>query len=323
MKAKLLVGLGFPLILGVIFMLAGGASQTVHAAQPPQDTPGVRGAMLYDNWFATLNVAAPSGNMPLWDTQTTNTRSGEDTWRCVTCHGWDYLGKDGANGSGSNYTGFPGLARAKEMSVAEITAALTGETNPQHDFSNYLSEDDLSDLAEFMQVAESGYVNLITLKVEGGDLDAGKQLYDEQCASCHGADGALLKFRFEGRDATLGTLALLDPWRFLHKTQYGTPGTDMVVGAHIGSTLENGRDILLYAQSLPSGMEIEEVQPPLAGEEMEEPEALGGPASDVVTGIATALGAMFTSLGFAILLGAFLVGVIFLVVWLVRDRKSK
>lgn len=323
MKAKLLVGLGLPLFLGVMMLFAGGAGQPVLAAQPQQDTPGVRGAMLYDNWFAALNVAAPSGNMPLWDTQTTNTRSGEDTWRCVTCHGWDYLGKDGAYGSGSNYTGFPGVTGAREKSAAEIVAVLKGENNALHDFSSFFSEDDLNDLAEFVQIAESGYVNLTTLKVEGGDIAAGKQLYEAQCASCHGTDGVLLKFRFEGRDATLGTLALLDPWRFLHKTQYGTPGTDMVIGAHIGSTLENGRDILLYAQSLPSGLEVQEAQPPLADGEVESTEAVGGPASGVFTGIATALGAMFTGLGFAVLLGAFLVGVIFLVVWLVRDRKSK
>lgn len=324
MKAKLLIGLGLPLVLGAMMLFAGGAGQSVHAAQAPQDdTPGVRGAMLYDNWFAALNVAVPAGNMPLWDTQTTNTRSGADTWRCVTCHGWDYLGKDGVNGSGSNYTGFPGLARAKEMSAAEISAALTGETNPQHDFSSFLSEDDLNALAEFLQIAESGYINRATFKVEGGDMAAGKSLYDAQCASCHGADGALLKFRFEGRDATLGTLAVLDPWRFLHKTQYGTPGTEMVIGADLGWTLENGRDVLLYAQSLPSGLEVGAVQPPLADGEVEATEAVGGPASGVFTGIATALGAMFTGLGFAVLLGAFLVGVIFLIVWLVRERKSK
>lgn len=320
MKAKLLVGLGLPLLLGAILLLAGGAGHPVQAALSAR---GVRGAMLYDNWFATLNVTAPAGDMPLWATQSANTRSGEDTWRCVSCHGWDYQGKDGAYGSGSNFTGFPGVARAREMTVEEISAALTGETNPQHDFSSYFNEADLTDLAEFLQIAQSDYINPATFKVEGGDIAAGKKLYDEQCSSCHGADGALIKFRFEGRDAALGTLAVLDPWRFLHKTQYGTPGTEMVIGADLGWSLENGRDVLLYAQSLPSGLEAESVQPPLAAGDGEEAEAMGGPASNVFTGIATAFGAMFTGLGFAILLGAFLVGVIFLVVWLVRDRKSK
>jgi len=38
---------------------------------------------------------------PLWATQSSNTRSGKDTWRCKECHGWDYMGVDGAYGSGS------------------------------------------------------------------------------------------------------------------------------------------------------------------------------------------------------------------------------
>jgi thiosulfate dehydrogenase len=318
MKPKLLIGVGLLLLLGLVLL-----SQTTSAMQTGAAT---RGAMLYDNWYAVLGVDAPSGDMPLWVSQSSNTRSGPDTWRCVTCHGWDYQGKDGANRSGSNYTGFPGVVGAKELGAAEIAAALQGQSNPQHDFSAYLNETDLADLAEFLQTAvidDSQYIDLITFKVIGGDSAAGQQLYDGECAECHGADGALLKFRYEGRDATLGTLAVLDPWRFLHKTRYGTPGTEMVIGADLGWTPEDGRDVLLYAQSLPSGLEAEEIQPPMTGRDGEGSDLTGGPASGPLSGIATALGAMVTSLGFAVLLGAFLVGVIFVVVWLIRDRKNK
>ncbi len=93
------------------------------------------------------------------------------------------------------------------------------------------------------------------LEVIGGDMAVGKQLYDGVCAACHGKDGTTIKFRFEGLDATLGTLAALDPWRFLHKTRYGTPGTSMgkVVGVDQQWTAQQGRDVLLYAQSLVTG----------------------------------------------------------------------
>jgi thiosulfate dehydrogenase len=310
--------MGLTLLLGLALL--------VTSAQAKEGGDSTRGAMLFDNWFAVLGVDAPDGDMPLWTSQSANTRSGPDTWRCVTCHGWDYQGKDGAYRSGSNFTGFPGVLGAAELGEAEITAALQGQANPQHDFSAFLDETDLADLATFMKtglVDDSQYIDSRTYKVIGGDLAAGRQLYDAQCAECHGADGTKLKFRFEGLDATLGTLASIDPWRFLHKTRFGTPGTDMVIGATLGWTAEEGRNVLLYAQSLPSGLEAQDIQPPMAGREGESGEVDGGPASGPLTGIATAFGAMATSLGFAVLLGAFLIGVIFLVVWLIRDRKNK
>jgi hypothetical protein len=48
----------------------------------------------------------------------------------------------------------------------------------------------------------------------------------------------------------------------------------------------------------------------------------GGPARNIFSGILTGLGAMATSLGFAIALGVVLIAVIFLVVWLLRGRSK-
>ena len=76
MKPKLLIGIGLPLLLGLVLLVAG-------TAQAMQSGDPTRGAMLYDNWFALLGVDAPPGDMPLWSSQSANTRSGPDTWRCV------------------------------------------------------------------------------------------------------------------------------------------------------------------------------------------------------------------------------------------------
>jgi mono/diheme cytochrome c family protein len=321
MKSRGLIGIGFAL-LAVVVLLVSAATST-QAAQAPD--PGVaRGAALYDKWYAVVGTAAPQGNMPIWASQKTNTRSGEDTWRCVSCHGWDYQGKDGAYRAGANYTGFPGVYQAAQKSTDEIVAALKGKTNPDHDFSKYLDDASLTDLAKFIQSGtpdDNRYIDLVALTVKGGDKAHGKELYDGQCAKCHDADGTKIKFRLDGREATLGTIAAVDPWRLLHKTRFGTPGTEMVVGYNLSWTAQDGRDILLYAQSLPSGLTSTHT-PPTVGDNPNTGDVPAGQSQSIFIGLATALGAIVTSLGFALVLGAFLIGVIFVVVWSLRDRKK-
>ena len=283
----------------------------------------IQGAMLYDNWFAALGVDPPDGHMPLWSRQNTNTRSGADTWRCVTCHGWDYQGNEGAYRSGSNFTGFPGVLRSsQELDADTIIDQLNGKIDPAHNFSPYLSKTDLNNLAIFLTeglIDDDQFIDPITLKVLDADQVAGKALYERTCQECHGADGTSLTLSFDGMRAGLGTLANADPWRFLHKTRFGTPGTVMPIGYELGWTPENGRDVLAYAQTMPSGFEFEEPEPVLEGREA--PRPVGGPASGFWGGILTALGAMATSLGFAVLLGGVLIGVLLVIVWLLRGRK--
>lgn len=284
-----------------------------------------RGGALYDKWYAVLGKQPPAGNMPIWTRQTTNTLSGPDTWRCVTCHGWDYQGKDGAYRSGSNYTGFPSLlAASKNLSKEQIIDQLSGKRDPTHDYSKLMVSTDLSDLADFVKGAlidDNQFINPQTLDVIGGDLANGEKLYKSGCASCHGEDGAKLKFRFEGLDAGLGTLATIDPWRFLHKTRYGTPGTQMPVGSTLGWTPKDGRDVLLYAQvKFQSGTVLPTPGGVITG--LDNPEGVGGgPSNSWFTGLLTGLGAIGTTVGFALLIGGVLVAIIFLVVWSMRGRK--
>jgi len=297
----------------------------VFARERLQDLKSIsRGAQLYDDWSkVSTNAAIPEGNHPLWAQQKTNTRSGEDTWKCVTCHGWDYQGKDGALKSGANATGFPGILAKSSSSLTEITAILNGANEPKHDFSTLLSEKDISDLAAFIKdglVDDNIYIDMVSRKVIAGNLENGQSKYDSVCASCHGQDGTSLKFRYEGTDISLGTLAIQDPWRFLHRTRFGTArAPEMPLGVNIDWTPQDGRDVLYFVQSkLPSGLEVKESTP----DEIIPVENKGGPAKNILTGILTAFGAMGVSLAFAVLLGAVLVGVILLIVWLIRNQKS-
>lgn len=289
-----------------------------------QDDPLVRGAQLYDDWTQVAGTTPPQGNHPIWSRQTTNTRSGVDTWRCVSCHGWDYQGKDGAFGTGANYTGFPGVYDAQSLPLEDLKAILSGKKDPQHDFTPYLSDADLTALAVFIRqgvIDDSRFIDPISLKPIGGDLQSGKTLYEQGCASCHGADGQTITFRYEGQTVSLGTLAVQDPWRFLHRTRFGTArAPQMTIGINLGWSPQEGRDVLLYAQTFATGLE----QP--IGPSLGEPPAgsvtqPGGPANNIITGILTAIGAMAASLGFALVLGALLVGILLLVVWSIRNRR--
>ena len=317
--------LSFLMIL-ILFVVISITSINVSARENQQEiSPVSRGAQIYDDWTVVIpNAPVPVGNNPIWSRQTNNTLSGLDTWRCVECHGWDYQGKDGAFRSGSNETGFSGILEASSKDIASLKAALDGTTDSQHNFTSILNDEDVESVITFIQtglIDDNEYIDLVSRKVIAGDLNNGKDKYQQACSSCHGEDGTLATFRYEGTEVALGTLAIQDPWRFLHRTRFGTArAPEMPLGYELGWTAEDSRDVVYYVQSsFPTGFEAMENQPV----DVEPVENLGGPAQNWFSGIVTAFGAMATGLGFAILLGAFFVGIILLLVWLLRNRQAK
>ena len=307
-----------PFFINIGLVLASGQAQGKTALR--------LGGELYDSWFESLGTTPPQGNMPVWSRQTSNTASGADTWRCATCHGWDYQGKDGAYGAGSNFTGFPGILQARNKDPQVILDQLTGQIDPDHDYSKLMDDTSLNALVEFIAmglVDDDQFIDPITLEVIDGNAANGKVLYDGICAKCHGADGTMIQFHFDGLGTNLGTLAVLDPWRFLHKARYGTPGTEMgkVVGVEQRWTPQQGRDVLLYAQSLPTGLIKATAQ--ASGDEGDFlGEGADGSAQNWITGIISAIGSIANSLGFVLLAGTAVIGIILLVFWAVRGGRK-
>jgi mono/diheme cytochrome c family protein len=123
-------------------------AQTLPTEAPPPGSIS-RGGQLYDEWWKVTGAAEPSEDNPLWARQSTNTRDGSTTWRCKECHGWDYLGADGAYGSGSRFTGFPGVFGAQEKSFDELLATISGGVDAEHDYS-IIGEASLVDLVSFL-----------------------------------------------------------------------------------------------------------------------------------------------------------------------------
>jgi mono/diheme cytochrome c family protein len=312
------------LVAGLVLLLAGtGFVFTRGQQQTPASQDLVAGAQLYDSWFAALGVDPPPGNMPLWSRQSTNTRSGADTWRCSECHGWDYQGSQGAYASGSHYTGFPGVMQAlQNMSVDEVMGQLRGQKDPAHDFSKYIDDAHLEQLATFLKLGlidDSQYIDSTSLKVIGGDLQHGQQLFQQTCARCHGKDGTEKVFRTEGIDEYLGSVANRDPWRFLHRTRFGVAGTDMPIGYELGWIPADGRDVLKYVQTLPTGQES--ATPPPAGEESPPSPLFGGPAKNLWTGILTGMIAALGVVGSSLLFLSLFVLIVGVVVWALRSRR--
>lgn len=318
------------LLFGIVLIMTAAALAVLPsaAARAQADTPPapddiIAGALLYDRWYAALGSDAPSGNMPIWARQSTNSRSGAETWRCVECHGWDYKGAQGAYGSGSHYTGFPGVRDlAAERSIEELVGHLKGSRDPAHNFSAYMDDAALTRLAQFLRfglINDDDYIDDVSLKAIGGDVARGKSLYDQTCAECHGADGKKIVFRTEGVSEYLGAVANRDPWRFLHRTRFGVAGVDMPVGAKLGWKVEEGRDVLAYVQSLETGFEVT----PAAGvgQGHQPGQAVGGPPAGLAGGILTGLAALIGTLGSVLILGVILLAIGAGVVIILRKRN--
>ena len=258
--------------LGLVGLLAGcppvvpppdgGGGGDGGGTTPPQaflDASVTRGGSLYDKYWSVTGAAAPTGDHPRWASrpdQTSNTRTGADTWRCKECHGWDYKGKDGAYSSGSHRTGIGGIfgtaLTAQEAFDSIKTAHSYGQAG--------LTDADLWDLAKFVL---EGQIDTDTI-IDGdgafiGDDNAGKTLYDSglgttlACAACHGADGLAVP---AGADADfgdfIGLIANDNSWEFQHKARFGQPGVSGMPGLIAGGgTTQDAGDLGAFAQTLP------------------------------------------------------------------------
>lgn len=211
----------------------------------------VRGGSLYDKWWSVNSGTEPTTDHPLWATRpdtSSNTRTGSDTWRCKECHGWDYMGVDGAYGSGSHRTGFDGIYESRSKSESELTAFLnTGD----HDFSANLSAQDIADAVAFITgglIDMTLYIDLDT-KEANGDETNGATLYSGTglCVTCHGEDGKTIDFH-DGEG--VGGVARDNPWETLHKIRFGHPGTTMPSAVENGLSIDDQVDILTFCQEL-------------------------------------------------------------------------
>jgi mono/diheme cytochrome c family protein len=179
-----------------------------------------RGGQLYDRWWAVTGTDAPKAANPAYpDAGKYKGKKGAD-FRCKECHGWDYMGKDGAYASGSHATGIGGIAGAAGGDVNAIVAALKAEP---HNYGDLMDDADLMDVAHFVstgQVDMNRYIERSS-KMPKGDKAKGEAYYNTICAGCHGKDGKLPD-DMKPFGAQMG-----NPWEVMHKILNGQPDEQM------------------------------------------------------------------------------------------------
>jgi mono/diheme cytochrome c family protein len=230
------------------------------------------GGLLYDNWISEKQVGTPAEDNPVWNLQTTNTRTGAATWRCKECHGWDYKGVNGVYGNPNNshYTGFGGLWNTEKDEAAIVEYLENGfyyapSGQVMHNFGELLSASDRIALAKFIKLGMANTTEYFGMDaIINGSVAAfqnGKKIYaftsfgspSGNCELCHGIDG-------KGEpDLALGEVAISNPWEFVHKVRFGQPGSSMPgmielidQSNKLVYDLQDAIDVTQYSQSLPT-----------------------------------------------------------------------
>jgi cytochrome c553 len=225
----------------VAMMIASAPIAVADEAVTSEEGRISRGGRLYDKWFAVIGAEKPTETHALWPATNTN-KSGDTTWRCKSCHGWDYQGKDGAYGGGSYQTGIGGI---RSFDGADTTAIVAVLKNGMHALDGLMDDGDFEDLALFVskgQIDLDTYVDRAT-KAPIGDASKGQALYETVCTNCHGAEGTKVKDM-----DPLGDL-MGNPWEIMHKIRFGQP--DEAMPSLYVFDPQVAADIMSYTATLP------------------------------------------------------------------------
>ena len=132
--------MGRVVITGVLFL----ALFVTGMAIAETESAKARGGKLYDKWYAVVGADAPGTSHPLYPADKKYAQKPKSNWRCKECHGWDYMGADGAYKSGKHASGIKGINKAVGRDMGEIIALLKDE---KHGYGDKLGDADLKDLA--------------------------------------------------------------------------------------------------------------------------------------------------------------------------------
>ncbi|CCQ73752.1 hypothetical protein [Magnetospira sp. QH-2] len=202
------------------------------------------GGRLYDDWARETAARKPRKVHPLYPEEGLYADQPWQTWRCVTCHGWDYKGSEGMYHTGPKYTGIKGIAGKRGAEIGEVIEILT---DGKHGYGDMMDDQDLLDVASFVvngQTDVDQVIDPVTRRAKAKPA-ASSVYFSTICVSCHGADGRMMD-----TIPPVGDVARTDPWQSLHKMLNGHPGDDMP--ALRAFSLPTILSVLAYTQTLPS-----------------------------------------------------------------------
>ena len=231
--------------LTVVFTViaAMAVSQPALAADPGDMAFSVaRGGKLYDKWFGVLDTDAPKAAHSAYPADGKYAGKGGADWRCKECHGWDYLGKNGAYAKGKHFSGIIGISGMAGADPAKIMAVLKDAT---HALADKMDAGDFQDLANFVsqgQIDMDPFIDRAS-KTPKGDNGRGKVYFNTLCVQCHGLDGRKPK-EMKPFGAQMG-----NPWEVMHKIMNGQPGEQMPALRALDPQI--AVDILAHLATLP------------------------------------------------------------------------
>src|SRR3989338_7206122 len=199
----------------------------------------VNGGRLYDNWLKMTGAADPGKDHKSWKPAAGNKQTGDTTWRCKSCHGWDYKGKDGQQKGTEDETAAGGITKSAGADPAKIIAVLNAAT---HDLGAVMKEDAMKDLANFVS---KGQVDTAALLAKGGDAAKGKGYFETICVGCHKLDGSYPK----DMAMKLGARVNIAQQRVLHNLINGNPMGKMPSLRALDGQV--ALDILAHLKTLP------------------------------------------------------------------------
>ena len=228
-----------------------GAQDFVHGApeNPSEAWTLAAGGRIYDNWPVALDREAPEATNPAYPAS--GSQEGAGTWRCKECHGWDYRGKDGVYSKGSHFTGIAGIRGAAGKPVEQVVQTLRDDNHPYT--TAMITDEEMARVAAFVsrgQVDMSGFIDTAARKMNAGDADRGRGIFQTVCAACHGFNGRLLDWGDGEEHNYVGTEAVDVPDEVMHKVLNAHPGVQMVNLRAF--PLQDAIDVMAYAATLPT-----------------------------------------------------------------------
>lgn len=183
------------------------------------------GGKLYDNLWVGTDLAAPGIRHPNYPENLA--ASNAETWRCVSCHGWDYKGARSSRGTRAKNNVFKSLRSVAGIDPGIIKAKIRA---PGHLYAkDRLPDLTLNMLAAFLSRGQ--YDRSIYLDEAGnarGDWKKGQAIYQGACINCHQENGRAYFPGERGAKPSLGWLARNRPAQALHKIRNGVPGAYML-----------------------------------------------------------------------------------------------
>ncbi|NNF78255.1 MAG: c-type cytochrome [Rhizobiales bacterium] len=203
------------------------------------------GGKLYDNLFTMTGQEVPKTANPNFPDYVSSKSLG--TWRCVSCHGWDYSGADGERGGTGKSLAFRSL---RKMVGLDPKIVVTKFRSAPHGYDAEVLPDYVVDiLALFLSVGQ--YDRDLLLDDKGaskGNAEAGQPIFEGACSNCHQLDGRAYLRGERGDKSSLGWLARNRPEQVLHKIMNGFPGTDMLAMRFMPD--QQIADLMAYMQTL-------------------------------------------------------------------------